>query len=66
MRYKEQSAAARRARRRAYQAKDNERRTLVGARLPRETAERVKDAARAERVSVYRWVSDAIDRALHC
>lgn len=39
-------------------------RVLVGARLPRETAERVKEAAQAEGKSVYRWVRDAIEKAL--
>ena len=39
-------------------------RTLVGARLPREKAEEVRQAARLTGRSVYRFVADAIEREL--
>lgn len=45
-------------------ARDKRERVLVGARMPRETAEQVKRAAEGKGVSVYRWVSDAIEKAL--
>lgn len=41
---------------------DAEARTLVGARIPRETAGRYKEAAAAEGVSLYRWVCTALEK----
>lgn len=41
---------------------DAEARTLVGARIPRETASRYKEAAAAEGVSLYRWVCTALEK----
>ena len=41
---------------------DVRRRILVGARLPREKGEEVRSAALATGRSIYRFVSDAIDR----
>lgn len=43
---------------------DRKRRTLVGARLPRTTAERVRQAAETEHVSVYRWTEQVVQEAL--
>ena len=45
-------------------ARDARRRVLVGARLDRGTADRVKAAANARGVSVYRFVRDAIEKEL--
>lgn len=45
-------------------ARDARRRVLVGARLDRGTADRVKVAAAARGVSVYRFVRDAIEKEL--
>lgn len=36
-------------------------RTLVGARIPRETARRYREAAAAQGVSLYRWVCTALE-----
>ena len=44
--------------------RDRRARTLVGARLPREKAREVREAAQGSGRSVYRLVSDAIDREL--
>lgn len=57
-RYQHSGKAARDA------AADARKRVLVGARLPRETAERVKAAARESGRSVYRFVADAVEREL--
>jgi len=45
-------------------ATDSRRRVLVGARVPRALAERVKDAARNKDVSVYRFIVDIIKAAV--
>lgn len=37
-------------------------RTLVGARIPRETARRYREAAAAQGVSLYRWVCTALEK----
>lgn len=42
---------------------DHERRCLIGARLPRTAADRYRAAAAAQGVSLYRWVSDALEAA---
>lgn len=44
--------------------RDARARTLVGARLPRETAQDVKQAAQDTGRSVYRFVADAVEREL--
>ena len=44
--------------------RDGKARTLVGARLPRETAQRVREAAQDTGRSVYRFVADAVEREL--
>lgn len=44
--------------------RDARRRVLVGARLDRETADRVRAAADARGVSVYRFVREAVEREL--
>lgn len=36
-------------------------RTLVGARIPRETAQRYREAAAAQGMSLYRWVCTALE-----
>lgn len=36
-------------------------RTLVGARIPRETARRYREAATAQGMSLYRWVCTALE-----
>lgn len=36
-------------------------RTLVGARIPRETARRYREAAAAQGMSLYRWVCTALE-----
>ena len=36
-------------------------RTLVGARIPRETARRYREAAAAQDMSLYRWVCTALE-----
>lgn len=41
---------------------DHARRILVGARLPRETAERYRECAAAHGLSLYRFVSGALER----
>lgn len=40
---------------------DKAARTLVGARIPRETARRYREAAAAEGTSLYRWVCTALE-----
>ena len=45
-------------------ARDARRRVLVGARLDRGTADRVRAAADARGVSVYRFVREAVEREL--
>lgn len=42
-------------------ANDAAARTLVGARIPRETADRYREAAAAEGISLYRWVCTALE-----
>ena len=37
-------------------------RTLVGARIPRETARRYREAAAAQGMSLYRWVCTALEK----
>lgn len=44
--------------------RDARARTLVGARLPRETAQEVREAAQDTGRSVYRFVADAVEREL--
>lgn len=58
-----QAAARTRAKRAQDAASDHARRCLVGARLPRETANRYRAAAAEKGVSLYRWVSDALQSA---
>ena len=41
---------------------DQARRILVGARLPRETAERYRECAASHGLSLYRFVSNAMER----
>ena len=41
---------------------DHARRILVGARLPRETAERYRSCAAAKGLSLYRFVCNALER----
>lgn len=43
-------------------ANDAAARTLVGARIPRETADRYREAAAAEGISLYRWVCTALEK----
>lgn len=43
-------------------ANDAAARTLVGARIPRETAGRYREAAAAEGISLYRWVCTALEK----
>ena len=56
------------ARRRTCQRADSDavtdlgRRLLVGARLPRETAERYRQCAKEHGISLYRFVSNALER----
>lgn len=56
------------ARRRASQRADSDaktdraRRILVGARLPRETAEKYRECAAAHGLSLYRFVCNALER----
>lgn len=40
---------------------DTAARTLVGARIPRETARRYREAAAAQGMSLYRWVCTALE-----
>lgn len=56
-------AARRREQRRASdEVTDYARRKLIGARLPREQVARYEEHARAQGLSVYAWVSQAIER----
>ena len=56
-------ASARGSRKRPQdRANDAAARTLVGARIPRETASRYKEAAAAEGISLYRWVCTALEK----
>ena len=58
-------ASARTAGRRASDRRtDRDRRVLVGARVPREMAERCRAAARERGISLYRFVIMALERAL--
>lgn len=41
---------------------DHARRVLVGARLPRQTAERYRECASAHGLSLYRFVANALER----
>ena len=41
-------------------ASDADRRTLVGARLPRSVADRVRAQAEKRDISVYRWIQEAV------
>ena len=43
---------------------DRVRRTLVGARVPRELAQRCQAAAEEEGVSLYAWVSGVLEKSL--
>lgn len=55
-------ASARGSRKRPQdRANDAAARTLVGARVPRETADRYREAAAAEGISLYRWVCTALE-----
>lgn len=55
-------ASARGSRKRPQdRANDAAARTLVGARIPRETADRYREAAAAEGISLYRWVCTALE-----
>lgn len=58
-----QAATRTHAKRAQDAASDHARRCLVGARLPRETADKYRAAAAAENVSLYRWVSNALESA---
>lgn len=62
------SVAAARARTEARRKSDREtdrgRRLTIGARVPREQAERYKAAAADEGISLYAWVVTALDDAL--
>lgn len=42
---------------------DAARRTLVGARVPREAAARCREAAMAQGISLYAWVCKALEQA---
>lgn len=56
-------ASARGSRKRPQdRANDAAARTLVGARIPRETADRYREAAAAEGISLYRWVCTALEK----
>lgn len=56
-------AARRREQRRASdEITDHARRKLIGARLPREQVARYEEHARAQGLSVYAWVSRAVER----
>lgn len=56
-------ASARGSRKRPQdRANDAAARTLIGARIPRETADRYREAAAAEGVSLYRWVCTALEK----
>lgn len=52
------------ARRKSDRKTDAKRRVLVGARVDRELAERCRAAAEAQGVSLYRWVTDALNAHL--
>lgn len=47
--------------RKQQRASDGKRRLLVGPRLPRETAERYREAAAAKGQSLYQWAADALE-----
>lgn len=51
------------ARRESDKRTDARRRVLVGARVPRETAEQYRAAAERAGVSLYKWVADALEAA---
>ena len=51
-------------RRRSDAATDRKRRQLVGARMPIEIADRCRDCAARTGVSLYRWVYDALVKAM--
>lgn len=57
------SLIAARARRLSKSAYDGRARILIGARVPRHTADRYRAAAAAAGKSMYRWVCDALDAA---
>lgn len=44
--------------------RDNQARTLVGARMPRKTAQKAREAAQASGRSLYRFAMDAIEREI--
>lgn len=56
------ASARGRYKRRKDKVTDAAARTLVGARIPRETASRYREAAAAEGVSLYRWVCTALEK----
>lgn len=51
-------------RRRSDAVTDRKRRQLVGARIPIEIADRIRDCADRTGVSLYRWVYDALVKAM--
>lgn len=52
------------ARRKSDRLTDHGRRLTVSARVPRDRAEKYKTAAAAEGLSLYAWVTNALDNAL--
>jgi len=57
-----EAARRREQRRSSDEITDHARRKLIGARLPREQAARYEEHARAQGLSVYAWVSRAVER----
>lgn len=57
-----EAARRREQRRGSDEVTDHARRKLIGARLPREQVARYEEHARARRLSVYAWVSQAIEK----
>ena len=55
-----ESGRRRRQRRESDAKTDHERRLLVGPRLPREVAEKYREAAQARNISLYEWASQAL------
>ena len=51
------------ARGEAVRKRASDRRTLVGARVPREAAARCREAAMAQGISLYAWVCKALEQA---
>lgn len=57
-----EAARRREQRRSSDEITDHARRKLIGARLPREQVARYEEHAQAQGLSVYAWVSQAIER----